>query len=458
VLAVAISMLGRRLAPCAIVLAWCFALTGCSLLSKRPGGDRPSDAGSAGVPPAKFPTGGDPLTGTPNTSGNNQPTSQNNQPITQTGAMLAGRVIDGFSRPPANTSIRWGSVDDKNGAEQEVAVTPEGYFTIQGLKPGGQYKLVARGKQGERLVAGITQTTAPNIRVLIQVKEEFAGSATPPLPAHPGAGMDDPSKTTSVQPPGWNGGPNTAFPGTTSEPVLPTSINIGPQGVPASSAPANNWTPGGLVNQGTTSLPLLEIPRTKPAPPPPSLQIPNSPPPPRDAKPAAGFPPAVAALIAQARVPCCVRAGDKIEYFALNDVNGRPWDLRQRKGKLVLVDFWGTWCGPCLSTLPYLQELHTKYGGKGLEIVGIANERFGTSDEEAYGVYATCKRYSINYRQLLGSGSNCPVLKEFRVNGLPSLFLLDEQGFIVWRREGADPDHFRELELHIQHHLNKRVH
>jgi thiol-disulfide isomerase/thioredoxin len=451
VLAVAaISKLGR-LASCAVVLSLCLGLTGCSLLSKRPSADRASANGGSGLPPAKFPTANDPLTGGPNTSAN-QPAPSNNQ-AAQPGAMLAGRVIDGFSRPPANTSIRWAPLDDKGGGEQEVAVTPEGYFTIQGLKSGGQYKLVARGKQGERLVAGITQTTAPNIRVLIQVKEEFAGSATPPLPAHPGAGMSDPGQSTGVQPPGWNGG--TAFPGTANEAVLPTSINVGTLGAPGSSAPANNWTPA-VPSQGNLSLPTLEIPRARPVPPP--LQIPNPPPSSPDPKPAPAFPPAVAAVIDKPRIPSCVRAGERIVNFALNDINGQPWELKQRKGKLVLVDFWGTWCGPCLSTLPYLQELHAKYASRGLEIVGIANEAPGTPEEQAFRVWTTCKRYGISYRQLLGTGNDCPVRREFRVNGFPSLFLLDEQGVIVWRHEGADPHELGTLDLHIQRRLGNRVH
>jgi len=468
-----------RIAAGALVLAVCLATTGCSLLKKRPdaAGVPGAGAGGAGVPPPRFPTAGDPLTGPGVT---NQPGNNNNLNTTAAatsvpGAILAGRVIDGFSRPPSNTSIRWVSLDDKSPAEQEVSVTPEGYFTIQGLKPGAHYKLVARGKQGDRLVAGVSYTDAPNIRVLIQVKEEFAGGATPDVPAHPGATkMNDPPATSqntppntspNTPPPGWNGAPNT-FPGNDNEPALPTSINIAPSAPSSALTPAKDWMPGpALANQGTTWPPVLEIPRAKPTPPLqiPNVSIPNSSPraaPKLDTKPAPAFPGGVSNLLDRARIPSCVRLGNQIDNFALNDINGEPWELkRQRKGKLVLVDFWGTWCKYCLDSAPFLNMLQSKYGAQGLEVVGIAYEHGGTPLEQGYAVGEMCKRLRTNYRQLLGAGNDCPVRREFRVRYYPSLFLLDEHGNIIWQEEGAPRlDKQQELERLIQLRLNPRVH
>ena len=439
----ATSRLAVRAAACSVPLALCFALTGCSFF-KQFGKDRPPE--SSGVPPAQFPTGGYANQGG---AGNVAPAYGVSNPANQ-GAILAGRVIDNYSRPPANTSIRWVSLDDKKETENDVSVTPEGYFTIQGLKPNGHYKLIARGKQGERLVAGVSYSTAPNIRVLIQVKEELANASTPTVPGPAGAAPQNDS--------GKNSGQGAkSIPGAGHEPDLPVAINVTGQPRTQGGPPAQNWSaaPGAAEQKTTTWPPTLQIPPPRSAPPP--LLIPNGPPPGVSNPPA--FPAGVSDALGKARIPSCVREGDRIVNFALNDANGERWELRHRKGKLVLVDFWRTDCVPCLQSLPHLRELQARYGSQGLEVVGIANETEGTPLEQAYRVMSVCKRYGINYRQLLSVSKDCPVRKEFSVNLVPALYLLDEQGFIVWRTDHnvAPAEQRIDLERHIQHRLAARA-
>src|SRR5262245_26057452 len=212
-----------RARSCALLVALCVALSGCSLVKKITK-NQPSEPRD-NMPPPQFPTGGTPQPAATGSGGSNSggissggsassggsvtPTNAVSNPGNQ-GAILAGRVIDGFSRPPTNTSIRWLNLEDKKEMENDVSVTPEGYFTIQGLKPNGHYKLIARGKQGDRAVAGMQFVTAPNIRVLIQVKEDFANSAAPPTPGAAGpAGNNDANKTSGLgtQQNGWTAGP-----------------------------------------------------------------------------------------------------------------------------------------------------------------------------------------------------------------------------------------------------------
>jgi len=52
-------------------------------------------------------------------------------------------------------------------------------------------------------------------------------------------------------------------------------------------------------------------------------------------------------------------------------VDGKPFDISEYKGKVVIVDFWATWCGPCLAELPNLKKIYQKYHDRGLEIVGV---------------------------------------------------------------------------------------
>lgn len=432
----ALSRLAVRAAAWAVPFLLCFALTGCSFF-KQFGKDRSSENyNGAGVAPPKFPTGGNANQGA---DGSFTPANAVANPANQ-GAILAGRVIDNYSRPPANTSIRWVSLDDKKETENDVSVTPEGYFTIQGLKANGHYKLVARGKQGDRLVAGVSYTTAPNIRVLIQVRDDLANGSTPPVPGPAGAATQDNPKSSKSNP------------GSGNEPDLPVAINIHRQPNAANGSPAQNWSPApGAVEQKGWLPPTLEIKGGKTTLPP--LQIGGN------SAPTSGLSPNVIAALDKARIPSCVREGNKIVNFALNDVNGESWELRYKKSKLVLVDFWRTDCGPCLQSLPHLKELQSKYGSYGFEVIGIACESKGTPQEKAYKVMDVCKRYGVNYRQLLSVDFDCPVRKEFKFKYVPTLFLLDEQGFIVWQTDyNASPAEQRaDLERHIQRRLTTRT-
>ncbi len=62
--------------------------------------------------------------------------------------------------------------------------------------------------------------------------------------------------------------------------------------------------------------------------------------------------------------------GDPVKVSG-KTIDGKPFDISQYKGKVVIVDFWATWCGPCLAELPNLKKIYEKYHDRGLEIVGV---------------------------------------------------------------------------------------
>lgn len=99
------------------------------------------------------------------------------------------------------------------------------------------------------------------------------------------------------------------------------------------------------------------------------------------------------------------------------------------KGKYVLVDFWASWCGPCMRTMPYLKELHKQYSDKGLEILGVA-----VWDEPANSL-ATIERLELPWKQIINAQSIPTDL--YGVQGIPSLFLFAPDGTIILRQ----PDH-----------------
>jgi thiol-disulfide isomerase/thioredoxin len=108
--------------------------------------------------------------------------------------------------------------------------------------------------------------------------------------------------------------------------------------------------------------------------------------------------------------------------FTLADLQGKNWNLRELTGKVVLVNFWATWCPPCRKEMPDLQALYDKYKGQGFVVLSI-------SDEEATKVSPFIVEKKISYPVLLDPGSK--VHKEFIVEGIPKSFVYDRAGKLV---------------------------
>lgn len=113
--------------------------------------------------------------------------------------------------------------------------------------------------------------------------------------------------------------------------------------------------------------------------------------------------------------------------FDLKDQSGRAYTLRDFQGKPVLIDFWATWCGPCRSTMPHVENLHRKYRSRGLQVVGINIE--GKSKEVLD--FVSQSRYS--FLVLYDSGNwQSVVAKQYGVSSIPRTFLVDGEGNIVF--------------------------
>lgn len=108
--------------------------------------------------------------------------------------------------------------------------------------------------------------------------------------------------------------------------------------------------------------------------------------------------------------------------FSLNDLEGENWHLQELHGKVVLVNFWATWCPPCRKEMPDLQALFDKYKGKGLIVISI-------SDEEAAKVKPFVEAQHITYPVMLDPGRKVHEL--FQVEGIPKSFVYDREGNLV---------------------------
>jgi thiol-disulfide isomerase/thioredoxin len=139
---------------------------------------------------------------------------------------------------------------------------------------------------------------------------------------------------------------------------------------------------------------------------------------------------------------------DKIGTFASSwgaevaGVTGSlPSNLGKLRGKVVLLDFWASWCAPCRLIVPQLAELSDQYAAQGLSVVGITGDPVKVASEAA-------QRLEINYTT--ASDQQETLAADYGVRALPTMFLIDKRGVIREVYVGFHPAHRMELEKRIQ--------
>jgi len=126
--------------------------------------------------------------------------------------------------------------------------------------------------------------------------------------------------------------------------------------------------------------------------------------------------------------------GKSVE-LAGTTADGAKFDLSQYKGKVVLVDFWATWCGPCRAALPEMKETYEKYHSKGLEVVGVS------LDSELKDLTDFVEKEKIAWVNLVGEEKDgtlkFPLAEKYGIVGIPTQFLLGKDGKVVAQSLGA---------------------
>lgn len=121
----------------------------------------------------------------------------------------------------------------------------------------------------------------------------------------------------------------------------------------------------------------------------------------------------------------------KAPAWKLKDLNGNEVSSEQLKGKVVVLDFWATWCGPCRQEIPGYVELQKKYADKGLVIVGAS------VDAQGPGVVKTfAKKYGVDYTLVMADDATTDAFGG--VDAIPTTFLIDREGRIRDRKVGAE--------------------
>jgi thiol-disulfide isomerase/thioredoxin len=113
------------------------------------------------------------------------------------------------------------------------------------------------------------------------------------------------------------------------------------------------------------------------------------------------------------------KEGAQLPALALNYLGKRP----ELAGKPLLVEFWATWCPPCRKSIPHLNEIYSKYKGKGLQIVGI-------TDEDEATVQKFLKQIPMDYNVAINTPGS--TFEQFGVTAIPTAFLVNKSGKIVW--------------------------
>jgi thiol-disulfide isomerase/thioredoxin len=138
--------------------------------------------------------------------------------------------------------------------------------------------------------------------------------------------------------------------------------------------------------------------------------------------------------------------GSKFPDFEEKDVSDKPLSIAGYKGKVVLVDFWATWCGPCVMELPNVLETYKKHHGKGFEIIGISLDK----DKEKLTNFTKAKEMS--WQQFFdGKAWENKLAVKYGIHSIPMTYLLDKEGKIIGKGLRGD-----DLEAAVEKALAKK--
>jgi thiol-disulfide isomerase/thioredoxin len=151
---------------------------------------------------------------------------------------------------------------------------------------------------------------------------------------------------------------------------------------------------------------------------------------------------AIAILFFIAATPAAAQptVGQPAYEIVLPDITGKTQKLSDHKGKVVLIDFWASWCGPCRKANPSLALLYSKYKSKGFEIFGVS------IDDEKNAWKKAIKNDNISWKQVIARGGwDSPVALQWKLEQIPASFLLDREGKVI----AVDPSK-EDIENHLK--------
>lgn len=137
----------------------------------------------------------------------------------------------------------------------------------------------------------------------------------------------------------------------------------------------------------------------------------------------------IAFMLALGCTPALAQMAQKAPNFKLKAQDGSVVELAKLKGKVVVVNFWATWCGPCRREIPGFMEVYKQYKDKGLEIVGVSLDQEGWDVVKPY-----LQRMPINYPVVIGDGNLADAYGG--IDAIPATFIIDRKGNIARKHVG----------------------
>lgn len=139
--------------------------------------------------------------------------------------------------------------------------------------------------------------------------------------------------------------------------------------------------------------------------------------------------------------------GEQVPSFSFETIGGRQMDIKDLEGKIVLINFWATWCGPCLRELPELNKFVKTLNSKDFVVLAIARDQSKETIQE----YVLDKDYEFTFVPDVGKS----IYLNFAEKGIPRNVLLNAEGKVLFQTLGYNLDDFRKMERMIEEEVNK---
>ena len=126
-------------------------------------------------------------------------------------------------------------------------------------------------------------------------------------------------------------------------------------------------------------------------------------------------------------------------------------ELSQFKGKVVYVDFWASWCGPCAKSFPFMNEMHEQLKEQGLQVVGV------NLDENQQDAKEFLAKYPARFAVLADASENKQCAKDFNVQAMPSSYIIDQNGKVHHVHLGFKPGEAQDVRRVVEKLLSENV-
>ena len=137
-----------------------------------------------------------------------------------------------------------------------------------------------------------------------------------------------------------------------------------------------------------------------------------------------------------------------VPAFKFTDTTGKAITPASMKGKVYLIDFWATWCGPCKAAMPTMQRLHNKYKGKGFTVIGANILENGGDKPSVAGKFKAAAK--LTYVFAKDTPDTEKFANKLQIQGIPTFLLIDKKGVIREVQVGFSPTHEADLAKKIE--------